>query len=87
LTFAGIWFVAYSEDHWPPHFHGEYAGVTVIVEIVDGEVRLATRRRRVKPANAKRSDVMRILKTAEQNADALIALWEKVHGEMDAYNN
>jgi hypothetical protein len=37
------WFVAYSHDHPPPHVHGFYAEVEVLLELVDGTVRLAQR--------------------------------------------
>jgi hypothetical protein len=80
LTFAGVWFSCYSDDHMPPHVHGKYGGVTVIVELIDGHVRLAKRSKAISPPNGKRSDVKRILQTATENADALHNLWRRVHG-------
>jgi hypothetical protein len=42
-------------------------------------VALADREDCVKPATAKRSDVKRILKTAQENFDILVAAWERMH--------
>jgi len=80
ITFDGVWFGCYSADHWPPHLHGEYAGITVIVELIDETVRLADRKDAISPNNGKRSDVKKILRVATQNADTLLALWRRVHG-------
>ena len=80
-TFDGVWFISFSHDHPPPHVHGSYAESTVIVDLLaDGTVAQSGRRDAVKPANAKRSDVQRILRTAEEHADELRELWEKTHG-------
>jgi hypothetical protein len=78
-TFDGVWFGCYSDDHPPPHVHGKYAGVEVLVELVDGEVRLALRAKPIRPANGKRSDVNHILRTAEKHADELMELWRTTH--------
>lgn len=53
-TFDGVWFEAYSLDHPPPHVHGFYAGVEVVVELTDLGVRLSP----------KQSHVNRILRKA-----------------------
>ncbi len=79
-TFHGVWFISYAHDHAPPHVHGRYAGVTVIVEFIDGTVRLAERPNPVSPANGKRSDVNHVLKTATIYADELMKIWRQMHG-------
>ena len=80
-TFEGVWFAAFSHDHLPPHVHGQYAGVVVIVELHrGGGVSESFRRDAIKPANAKRSDVRRILAVAATYRDELWALWEATHG-------
>ncbi len=58
-----------------------YAETTVIVDLLpDGTVAKSARRDAVKPANAKISDVRRILKVAGDYAAELAQLWEKTHG-------
>ncbi|GGA63567.1 hypothetical protein GCM10011507_13980 [Edaphobacter acidisoli] len=52
----------------------------VIVDLLeDGNVALANRRDAIRPANAKRSDVKKILRSAAEHFDDLVALWEKTH--------
>jgi hypothetical protein len=75
-----VLFSVYSHDHWPPHVHAEYAGIEAVIEIADGEARLSGRKRAVRPANAKRSDLNKILQAAADNADILLAMWEQIHG-------
>jgi hypothetical protein len=79
-TFDGVWFTAYSDDHPPPHVHGWYAGIEVLVEFVGGTVRLAQRARPVRPPNGKRSDVNHVLKVAARNAAELMELWRIING-------
>jgi hypothetical protein len=79
LRFDGIRFTAYSKDHWPPHVHGFYAGIEVIVELVNHQAVLSNRKKAIIPENAKRSEVNKILKAAAENADLLLALWETTH--------
>ncbi len=80
-TFDGVWFISFSHDHLPPHVHGSYAETVVVVELLaDGSVAESDRRDAVQPANAKRTDVRRILKIAEAHAAELMKLWEKAHG-------
>jgi hypothetical protein len=80
-TFDGVWFISFSLDHAPPHVHGSYAETTVIVDLLaDGTVAQSGRRDAVKPPNAKRSDVRRILNVAGDHAAELVQLWEKTHG-------
>ena len=49
--------------------------------LIDGNVALADRKDAIRPGNAKRSTVKRILKAALEHYDDLIVLWEEVHGE------
>jgi hypothetical protein len=42
-------------------------------------VALANREDAIQPANAKRSDVKCILRTAAEHFDVLVAAWEKMH--------
>lgn len=80
-TYNGVWFAAYSHDHFPPHVHGRYGGVRVIVDLLPGgRVRESDRWDAVKPSNGKRSDVRRILAVAAFHAAELNQLWEKTHG-------
>jgi len=79
-TFDGVWFIAYSHDHLPPHVHGRYAGVEVLVELVNGQVRLAHRAKAIRPPSGKRADVNHVLKTATENASELMELWRITNG-------
>jgi len=82
-TFDGVWFMAYVKDHVPPHVHAFYAGVQVILEL-DFEqriIRLADRKDRIMPRNAKKSDVKRIRRVADAYSDTLFELWEKARDE------
>jgi hypothetical protein len=78
-TFDGVRFAAWSDDHDPPHVHGYYAGVQVILDLVaeNEEIVLANRKRRVIPSNAKKSYIDRIVRVANKNADAVFKLWEE----------
>lgn len=82
LTRDGVQFVAYSNDHLPRHVHG-FAGETeAIVDLRrDGHVALAERWDAVRPANAKRSDVRKILEAAAEHFEELVGLWEGIHGK------
>jgi hypothetical protein len=80
-TFDGVWFAAYSHDHPPPHVHGQYADVQVIVDLLpDGSIQESDRRDAILPSNAKRSDVRHILEVASANGGELLALWRATHG-------
>jgi hypothetical protein len=80
-TFDGVWFVAYSHDHLPPHVHGRYTGVEVIIDLLpEGKIRQSSRWDAVKPRNSKQNDVRRILGVAADHAAELQQLWEKTHG-------
>ena len=74
-------FVVYSNDHPPRHVHGFLSEAEAIVDLrFDGNVALADRKDAIRPANAKRSDVRKILDTAAAHFD-MTALWEGIHGE------
>jgi Domain of unknown function (DUF4160) len=77
-TFDGVRFAAYTDDHLPPHVHGFYAGVEVILELFfeEKKVRLARRKDRIRPPNAKQSDVNYIVRVAGKHLDEIIELWE-----------
>jgi hypothetical protein len=80
-TFDGVRFAAWSDDHLPAHVHGFYAGIRVIVDLLeDGTVRLSPRARAIKPHSAKQSDVNHVLRTAEKFADELITVWRLARG-------
>ncbi len=79
-TFDGVRFAAYTDDHVPPHVHGSYAGVVVIVELRKGKTRLSRRRDAVTPLSGKRSDVKHVLSVAEKNVAALNEIWRAARG-------
>jgi hypothetical protein len=82
LKFNGVLFIVYSNDHSPRHVHGLAGEAEVIVDIrLDGTVGLAERKDAIRPVNAKRSDVKRILSEAALHFEELAALWEKIHGK------
>jgi hypothetical protein len=68
----------------PPHVHGFYAEVEVIVDLLPGQkVGRSDRSGAVDPKNAKRGDVRRILKVAAAYAAELHKLWEGMNGPAD----
>ncbi|WP_263364949.1 DUF4160 domain-containing protein [Edaphobacter acidisoli] len=72
--------MVHTNDHLPRHVHGSMSETEVIVDLLeDGNVALANRRDAIRPANAKRSDVKKILRSAAEHFDDLVALWEKTH--------
>jgi len=80
LRFRGVRFTAYPNDHPPRHIHGFTGETEAIVDLQpDGNVALADRWDAVRPQNAKRSDVKKILKTAAAHFDELVKLWESHH--------
>jgi len=82
ISFGGVQFVAYSNDHPPRHVHGFLSETEVIVDLrSDGNVALADRKDAIRPPNAKRSDVKKILNAAAQNFEQLVVLWEGIHGK------
>ncbi len=80
-TFDGVWFIAYTKDHLPPHVHGFYAETEVLVDLLpDGSIARSGRAEAVIPSSAKRSDIRKILKVAAEHARELHELWEKANG-------
>ena len=83
VRFDGVLFVAFSNDHLPPHVHGFTGETEAVVDLrQDGTIALAERNDAVTPANAKRSDVRKILNAAALHFEELVALWEGVHGKI-----
>lgn len=80
LRFGNVRFIAYPQDHEPRHVHGFTGETEVIVDLgIDGNVAIADRADCVRPGNAKRSDVRKILTVAAEYFDELVLLWEKMH--------
>jgi hypothetical protein len=78
--FDGVTFRVYPEDHDPPHVHGRYQGVVVILELdIDGHVRLAERWDAIQPSYAKRNHVRHIFSAANAHFNDLMELWEEAH--------
>jgi hypothetical protein len=72
--------VAYPNDHLPRHVHGFTGETEAIVDLLlDGNAALAERADAVRPPNAKRSEVKKILSAAASHFDELVELWEKNH--------
>jgi hypothetical protein len=81
IKLGGIQFVIYSNDHLPRHVHGFLGEAEVIVDLLSNSaVDLADRKDAIRPPNAKRADVRKVLKAAAEHFDELAALWEKIHG-------
>jgi hypothetical protein len=82
-TFDGVWFEAYSDDHLPPHVHAFYGTAEVILDLdfEKWDIYLSKRRRNVIPPNAKKSDVRRIRRAAEEHGKELFTLWEEARYE------
>jgi hypothetical protein len=73
---------AYSNNHPPRHVHAFLSEAEEIVDLrIDGTVALAEREEAVRPANAKRSAVRKILDAAALHFTELTALWEGIHGK------
>ena len=71
-----------SNDHPPRHVHGHLSEAEAVVDLrSDGSVALADRKDAIRPANAKRSDVKKILDTAAAHFEELATLWEGIHGK------
>jgi hypothetical protein len=52
LIFDGVRFSFYSHDHPPPHVHGHYSGIIVVVDLFVDGVALSRRARNMTPRNA-----------------------------------
>jgi len=82
LKLGGILFVVYSSDHLPRHIHAFLSEAEVIVDLkTNGDVDLAARKDAIRPQNAKRSDVRKILNAAAAHFEELGRLWESIHGK------
>jgi len=78
--FDGVTFRVYPEDHDPPHVHGRYQGVFVILELgKDRLARLVERWDAIQPSDAKKNHRRHILKVANAHFDDLMELWEEAH--------
>jgi hypothetical protein len=78
--FDGVTFRVYPEDHNPPHVHGRYQGIVVIIELgQDRVVGLAHRRDAIRPSDAKRNYVRHVISVAAERFDELMELWEEAH--------
>ena len=71
--------MVYANDHPPRHVHGFFEGSEVIVDLLNRAVALAKRNDAVRPSDAKRSTVRKILLAAAEHFDELIGLWESIH--------
>ena len=77
---SGVLFVAYPQDHAPRHIHGFLEEAEVIIDLRgDRIVALADRPDVIRPGNAKRSSVRRVLRAAAEHFDELVKLWEAMH--------
>lgn len=80
IRIGGIVFQIFPADHEPRHVHALYGNVVVVVDLrYDRAVALSNRADAIAPANAKRSDIKKILTAAAEHFDELIAAWEKLH--------
>jgi hypothetical protein len=79
-TYDGVRFHGFTDDHDPPHLHGFYAEVEVLVELLNGKAYLADRDDAVRPANGKRSDVKHVVRTAAKYAEDLMEVWRAARG-------
>ncbi len=82
LRFEGVRFSVYSDDHPPPHVHARYAEVQIVIDLLlaDKALALSQRRNSVTPINGSRADVNYILELAAEHYEALVRLWEMIHG-------
>jgi hypothetical protein len=75
----GVQFVIYSNDPpctWLLRRDGSDRDL-----LSTGDVALADRKDAIRPGDAKRADVRKILDAAAEHFDDLVALWEKIHGK------
>jgi hypothetical protein len=84
LTFDSCRFTVHSNDHEPRHVHGFLSETEIVIDLGnDGNVRLSDRKDAIRPADAKRADVRKLLNKAAEHFDELLKLWEKVHGAVE----
>jgi hypothetical protein len=80
IRFGGVRFIVYTNDHPPRHAHGFSGECEAIIDLrSDGNVALAKRADAVRPANAKRSDIKKILSAAAAHFEELALLWGSIH--------
>jgi hypothetical protein len=79
---GGVRFRIYLQDHKPLHAHGHYAETVAIVVLKPNrEVRLAKKVTAIKPRDAKRTDVRKILDAAAEHYDDIVTAWERMQDE------
>lgn len=79
---GGVRFRVYPQDHKPLHAHGYYAETVAIVVLEPQRaVHLANRPGAIRPRNAKRSDVRKILNAATEHFDEIVTEWERMNDE------
>ncbi len=79
VRLSGVLFVAYPQDHVPRHVHGFVEEVEVIMNLQANRAVVADRPDAIRPGNAKRSSVRRVLNGAAEHFDELVQLWERMH--------
>ncbi|MEO6834694.1 MAG: DUF4160 domain-containing protein [Candidatus Tumulicola sp.] len=80
MRVGSVIFQLFPYDHEPRHVHALYAGIEVVIDLLDDRtVALSDRVGAIAPANAKRSDVKKVLQVARDHFDDLVAAWEKMH--------
>ena len=79
VSFDGVSFRIYSEDHEPPHAHGYYGSTRTVVRLENPDS-VGVRRGSTKPRNAKQSDVRKIVAMAVEHYSELMEIWEAIHG-------
>jgi len=81
VTFHGVRFYVYANDHLPRHVHGLYGQTRAIIDLLpDGDVQLAKRSGDIFPNHAKKAEMRKILQIAADHFEELIQLWERIHG-------
>lgn len=80
MRVGSVIFQVFPYDHEPRHVHALHAGIAVIIDLLDDRaVALSDRAGAIAPADAKRSDVKKVLRIARDHFDELVAAWEKMH--------
>ncbi|MHC1727422.1 MAG: DUF4160 domain-containing protein [Syntrophobacteraceae bacterium] len=70
-AFFGIMIYMYYNDHSPPHFHAEYAGNEVLIDI---------QTLRVMSGNIPRRAHAMVIEWADQHRAELVINWERTRG-------
>ncbi len=88
LSFDGVRFSAYPNDHLPRHVHGFHGDLHAIVDLRGARtVALAKRKDATSPRRAKRNEVKRILRVAAEHFDELCELWEAMRERSEGRNH